>query len=101
MRKHPKLVLSRLRDIGWRLWDPIGLGDLSGCWQTYSFADEYDSYLVRAAGMVRRNEDQAAVDFLVYMETHNMGMDCRANTYSRATATVAALRSDKKIWKEA
>ncbi|MBB4630217.1 hypothetical protein SAMN04244581_04955, partial [Paracoccus denitrificans] len=47
---HPRIKLSKLRDIGWSLWDPIGLLDPespAGRWDdeaNLSFADEYDSY---------------------------------------------------------
>ena len=36
----PFIALSRLREIGWSAWDPIGLAD-SDCPR-----DEYDAYLL-------------------------------------------------------
>ena len=53
----PKLKLSRLRDIGWSIWDPIGLMGSEQNWDDEDcrpFADEYDSYLIQAAGQLRR-----------------------------------------------
>lgn len=49
----PKTKLSRLRDIGWSKWDPIGLLGDGQKWDDedcQQFADEYDSYLLQAAG---------------------------------------------------
>lgn len=84
MAKHPKIRLSRLRDIGWRHWDPIGLSDLDGGWENSAAADEYDGYLLKAAGMVRRNEgDEAAAQYLVWGESENMGLGVKADTLAR------------------
>ena len=61
---HPKLRLSRLRDIGWDLWDPIGLLAPDAKWDdeaNISFADEYDSYLVSAASQLRRGASHQQV----------------------------------------
>ena len=47
-------MLNRLRDIGWTLWDPIGLLPPEGEWDdcaNRSFAGEYDQYLIAAADM--------------------------------------------------
>ncbi|HEV7343520.1 MAG TPA: hypothetical protein VGN68_17990 [Sphingopyxis sp.] len=51
MTVHPKIKLSRLRDIGWSLWDPIGLGSPGDGWPE-SCADEYDSYLLMVSTML-------------------------------------------------
>jgi hypothetical protein len=100
MANHPKIRLSRLRDIGWRHWDPIGLN--TGGWKNSGAAEEYDSYLVKAAGMVRHNEgDEAAVQYLISVETDHIGIERRADTQSRAAATVAAIRADDELWNEA
>jgi hypothetical protein len=95
MAKHPKIRLSRLRDIGWRPWDPIGLSGLAP-------ADEYDGYLLKVAGMVCRNEDDdAAAQYLVWAESEHMGMGVRADTQSRAEATIASIRADDELGKRA
>ena len=61
MVERPKIRLSRLRDIGWTTWDPIGLLGQDQLWEDISYADEYDSYLLRAAGMLRRKEPKKNV----------------------------------------
>ncbi|MEL7480093.1 MAG: hypothetical protein AAGJ29_00900 [Pseudomonadota bacterium] len=99
MSGRPKLRLSRLRDIGWSVWDPIGLNDFDGKWEGLPFADEYDGYLVQAASMLRANEpDNAAIDYLVKAETEYMGISESAGTRERAKATVEAINADAQIW---
>ena len=44
MATRPKFKISRLREIGWTEWNPIGLDR-----DEYT-EDEYDSYLLQAAG---------------------------------------------------
>lgn len=101
MANHPKIKLSRLRDIGWRHWDPIGLVKIDGGWKNSRAADEYDSYLLKAAGMVRRNEgDDEAARFLVWVENEHMGLGLREDIQSRAEATIAAIRADEQLWNE-
>ena len=72
----PRIKLSKLRDIGWTLWDPIGLLDPEsrpGRWDdeaNLSFADEYDSYLIAAASQLRRGTPRdEVIAFLVEIET--------------------------------
>jgi hypothetical protein len=101
MNKHPKIRLSRLRDIGWRCWDPIGLAGIDGSWENSPAADEYDGYLLKVAGMVRSDEgDDAAAQYLVWAESKNMGLGIDASTQARAEATIAAIRSDDQLWNE-
>ena len=40
MTKRPKIRLSRLRDIGWSTWDPIGLLENNQSWEDVGYADE-------------------------------------------------------------
>jgi hypothetical protein len=88
---HPRIRLSRLREIGWRHWDPIGLGA----------EDEYDTYLLKAAGMVRRGStDQEAIDYLVAIESEHIGLGVRDDTRTRAEATVKAIREYKTLWSD-
>ena len=82
------IELSRLRDIGWDLWDPIGLKNVrrSDC------EDEYDEYLLQVVSRLRRRE--AASDlarYLVSVENEHMGLDSRPSALSRAVATVEAI----------
>jgi len=98
----PKLKLSRLRDIGWSLWDPIGLLGPNQRWdegEAQAFADEYDTCLIEAAGLLRRGiPDQDVVELLVRIETAHMGLAQQPDTYERARSTVDAIKADKNLW---
>ncbi|MDQ0419273.1 hypothetical protein J2045_000283 [Peteryoungia aggregata LMG 23059] len=98
----PMLRLSRLRDIGWSLWDPIGLLGPDQRWDegnAQGVADEYDSYLIEAAGLLRRGTpDQDVVELLVSIETDHMGLTLQTDTYERAKSVVAAIKSDEELW---
>ena len=94
MIEQAKIKLSRLREIGWSEWDPIGLSQMGddhwkdggGC------ADEYDSYLLQVAGRLRRGEpDEDTVAYLEEIEMVHMGGGRVATTRSRAEATVAGI----------
>lgn len=97
----PKIKLSRLRDIAWSRWDPIGLLDVDRKWddeENRHFADEYDSYLLQAAGMLHRGStDAEIVDFLVKIEAVHMCMN-RSDALERAASVVEAIRADDKLW---
>jgi hypothetical protein len=69
------LQLSRLRDIGWELWDPIGLLAPDESWEGQPFADEYDSYLTAVASMLRdgRSTDECEA-FLVEITIVHMAL---------------------------
>ena len=83
--------LTRLREIGWSLWDPIGLAPLSGA---FSIDDEYDAYLIEAAIRLRAGEDvDSVVAYLVTIEVEHMGMGLRSTTAHRALATVEAIKA--------
>ena len=104
---HQNLDLSRLRDIGWTLWDPINLLGPAGSnpqWyldKNLPFADEYDSYLVSAAHELSNGTPpQQIVDYLVYIETQHMCLAERSDTRDRAQAVVAAILADDRIWIE-
>ena len=102
----PRVKLSRLRDIGWALWDPICLLDssehTSGKWYdeaNKAFADEYDSYLISAATQLRSGASQeAVVEYLFQIETQHMELDARRDTRTRAEAVVNAILADELIW---
>ena len=89
-----EIKLSRLREIGWALWDPIGLRKISGGeWQEGgACADEYDSYLLQVVGKLRSgmSPDDAAA-YLEEIETDYMGLGRSVTTGNRAKATVAAI----------
>ena len=98
----PKIKLSRLRDIGWTLWDPIGLLDPGKEWEDkdcVAFANEYDNYLVYAAGQLRRGaSDAEVVEYLVQIEAEYMGLGERPDSQKRARSVVAAIRADDQLW---
>jgi hypothetical protein len=90
----PKIDLSQLRQIGWSEWDPISLQEIDPDWRSDGGADEYDSYLLHVAGLIRNGRSEAdAVEYLVGIETKHMDMDLSATTHSRAIATVRAIRA--------
>jgi len=97
--KNPKIRLSRLRDIGWKYWDRIGLLEEGQSWEDVSFADEYDSYLLQAAGMLRRGAPRKlAIEHLVSAETKRMGFSLTKKTRSAAKQTIDAIAADKDLW---
>ncbi len=65
-------------------WDPIGINDVSEC------ADEYDSYIGGAIGLLmRRSTDPELPDYFRKIETEKMGITpCEA----AIEKTVSALR---------
>lgn len=84
----PKIKLSRLRDIGWSKWDPLGLLGDDQKWYDEAcrpFADEYDSYLLQAAGQLRRGvpEDTVA-HYLVDIEVDHMCLGTAPRALARA-----------------
>jgi hypothetical protein len=95
-----------LRDIGWELWDPIGLlrssGQSPGKWDDAAnrpFANEYDGYLISAASRLRTGTPrEEVVEFLVRIEGDHMALGERASTRSRAEAVVDAILADETIW---
>ena len=94
MPEHPPLKLSRLRDIGWAEWDPIGLLAKGEPWDHQPFADEYDTYLLLVASEMRRDWSVAqAVDYLVQIEAHHMGLGVGATARARAESVVSAIRA--------
>lgn len=99
----PKIKISRLRDIGWAVWDPIGLIGADQKWtdeDCLPFADEYDTYLLQAAGRLRRGEaEQDVARDLANIEIEHMGLEVPfpAALY-RAEQVVAAIQADTKLW---
>ena len=101
MSNSPKVRLSRLRDIGFHDWDPIGLLAEGETWDHKGFADEYDSYLLEAASLIRRGTPESeVVDRLVWVEVEHMGVgeSGRADALRRARNTVKAILADLELW---
>lgn len=87
MSSRPKFNLLRLREIGWSLWDPIGLKDVED-WPE----DEYDGYLLSAASRLWGGTPEIEVaDYLVLVETEHMGLDAGVAVRDRALRVVSAL----------
>ncbi len=79
--------LHWLRRIGWSLWGPIGIDTLDG-----RPDDEYDTYLLHAASMFKRNLPKVkAVEYFVWAESVYMGMGKSPSIRIRAEATVLAI----------
>ncbi len=103
---HPRVQLSKLRDIGWMLWDPIRLlgagGHFPGKWSdkaNLGYADEYDNYLVSAASQLRRGAScEQVVSYLVQIESEQMGLGEGPTSRERAEAVVDAILADDSIW---
>jgi hypothetical protein len=92
MNRYPKIKLSLLRDIGWKLWDPIGLGLPGGDWPN-DCADKYDSYLLHVVGMLNQDKTfEEAVDYLDWVRAEHMGMGPSSEAAHHASvATIQAL----------
>ena len=87
MSARPKFKLSRLREIGWAKWDPIGLHGTDS-----QPDDEYDSYLIQAAGRLWNGATEEEVaDYLVSIESEYMGLGEAAGAYQRACEVADAL----------
>jgi hypothetical protein len=103
-KSRPKIDIDRLREIGWSLWDPIGLDGKTGVWREESFADEYDTYLIKAAGMLRNNvimED--VVSYLFHIESEHMGLgpeEITPKIQTRLLKVVQAISDDPLVWSD-
>lgn len=103
-KARPQIDIDRLREIGWSLWDPIGLNETMGGWKGQPFEDEYDSYLIKAVGMLRNNRTEGeVVDYLFFIETEHMGLSVGANNTSlreNLSNVVKAISEDPSIWSD-
>ena len=87
MTTRPKFKLSRLREIGWAKWDPIGLGGTDDRPE-----DEYDSYLLQAAGRLWNGASREEVaNYLVSIETEYMGLGEAPDVHRRANEVADSL----------
>ena len=96
--------MSKLRDIGFSLWDPIGLCGPGESWEGQPWADEYDSYLPTVASMLRDGRPEGeCVDHLTWVAVEHMGLgtnragdvipEREAAHRAAATVVVAAIRA--------
>jgi len=89
MTIRPTFQLSRLREIGWAKWDPIGVGGPNHGWP----ADEYDGYLLQAAGQIWNGaSDEDVADYLLTIETERMGLTATEGIESRALVVAKSIR---------
>ena len=74
MSQFPKIKLSEIRRIGWRDWDPIGLGDGSPFGPS-ACADEYDKYLLHVVTLLTQRASRAqACAYLTDIHANYMGL---------------------------
>ena len=89
----PPVQLSRLRDIGFAAWDPIGVIDYGQPWKDHPAADEYDGYLLDTVGRLRRGGGEVdAIDYLLWVEREHIGVQ-RPDAKERASATVRSIQA--------
>jgi len=87
---YPKIQLFRLREIGWKLWDPIGLADDKGS-PDEKCADEYDQYLLYVASMICRGAlTDEATAYLTGIASEHMGLSVVDPAAAAATARAIA-----------
>ena len=90
MSLHPKFQLSLIREIGWRYWDPIGLGHADGTWND-DCADEYDRYLLKVVSMFCHGNSRAeAAAYLVQIASQHMGLSHVKEDDAKTTASAIA-----------
>ncbi len=90
MPLYPKIRLSCLREIGWKLWDPIGLA-IDGSSPHEGCADEYDGYLLQVASMIGRGEPvDEATAYLTGIASERMGISVVDADAASATAQAIA-----------
>jgi len=93
MVSDPPVKLSRLREIGWAEWDPIGILPEGEPRRHHPAADEYDGYLLHVASRLRRDWTVAeAADYLMRIESEHMGLAASAKTRARAEATATTIQ---------
>ena len=93
MSSYPPLSLFRLRDIGWRRWDPIGILVAGETWVDHPAADEYDGYLTAVAGGLRHGWTRARAIKELLVAVEDMGLSPGAAAIARAEATVDAIQT--------
>ena len=86
MAAHPNFDLSRLPEIGWDIWDPIGLKGQA------RLDDEYDRYLLRSADRIWDGADAHEIArYLAEIEATAMGLGNSADARERTENAARAL----------
>jgi hypothetical protein len=89
---HSKISLSRLIDIAWSFWDPIGYAGIEGTSEHPPPAHEYDPYLRHVVSLLENgNRIDEAVAYLIEIESEHMGFSS-PNMRERAIKTVEEVR---------
>ena len=89
MTDRPNFQLACLREIGWSKWNPIGVRGPEHGWP----ADEYDAYLLHAADQLWNGQsDEEVADYLIRIETENMGLAAAPGIRQRASDVVRSMR---------
>jgi len=93
MIDHSSIDMKVLRQIGWDHWDPIGIRQWKDPTSRRAAADEYDSYLLHAAGMVLQNSSlEAVAAYLDKIVVINMGLGpVNAAIHDASARTVDAM----------
>lgn len=87
-----KVDIEKLRLIGWKHWDPIGLSDFKDDDGEAWPEDEYDTYLIHAAGMCANGKSVSDIaDYLERISTKHMGLNESKSSRARAIATAKAM----------
>ncbi len=90
MSTERRLQTSRLREIGWRHWDPIGLADDEGS-PPEGRENEYDQYLLHVVSMIDRGASTAeAAEYLKKTASESMGLTATDANAAAATADAIA-----------
>ncbi|MCO6184822.1 hypothetical protein [Rhizobium sp. L1K21] len=100
MSEDREVDIRALRQIGWDYWDPIGIRQLNDIdWRTNA-ADEYDTYLLRAAHLLMRGETPEGVaQYLDQIGSENMGLGpVNAASHQASLRTAEAIVSYLRVW---
>jgi hypothetical protein len=80
-------IQAEIRSVLMDVWDPIGVKNVGAA------RDEYDRYIGRIYGLLRRSSDEEIAAELLRIEREEMGMSDPAG--STINQTIAALRAIK------
>lgn len=88
MNKRRSVNIAKLREIGWSLWDPIGLLDTKDSSVADFPEDEYDSYLLIAFSKLKNGASADLVaDYLYNISNEYMGLGESSQLRAKAELT--------------
>lgn len=83
---------DKLREIGWKHWDPIELSRRDGDWRGRKFEDEYDFYLQTVSVRLQYGATLEEVsEYLANVVAFDMGMGRNDQSEQRALTTAKAI----------